>query len=285
MDGHRTYQEMCRDAATAQGLDPITDRLVAEGVPHSVEQTGGFVMVVRIPVAEPAWIGVTAEGTPDAWCVVDYQDETDEGTVLPRAGSYICSPDRAIAAIQEHIALARGVASKRLVNAYVVYGFPDGLGGTYTRRGHGAWGRPEDALREAQSLRDAYHDRHGATAPRRHGATPLAEAPWRRVARYGLPVSYRPPGVSVGIEIHDVHTNERWFVPTTGSPLGPIGPSADDGRTFSHPRPEDETDLEQAKQDNETSTRHDEPPQHRRMNNLRHRVDAVGRADPPDVSL
>ena len=47
-----TYAEGCAHAATAQGLDPITEALRAAGIPHRVDQTGGFCMVVRVPLTE-----------------------------------------------------------------------------------------------------------------------------------------------------------------------------------------------------------------------------------------
>jgi hypothetical protein len=45
----RSYEEACRLAASAQGLDPLTAALSAAGVEHEVEQTGGFCMVVTVP--------------------------------------------------------------------------------------------------------------------------------------------------------------------------------------------------------------------------------------------
>jgi hypothetical protein len=283
MNQRLTYQEMCRQAATAQGLDPITDRLAGEGIRHSVEQTGGFVMLVRIPLAEPAWIGVTAShDQPGAWCVVDYQDDVDEGSAIAGADSYACSADDAVAAIHERIAMAgreAARAQRRLVNAYVVYGVPDGLGGTYTLLGEGAWGRPEDALDYAQSRREAYHDRHGAT--------PLTDARWHREGGYGgPPASYRPPSAAVGVEIHDVRTGEEWFVPTMGSPLGPIGPRAEASeRARSHIRPDDRPDVQADRPTAGTPPRHQEPPARPKVDNLRQRLDALERADPPDISL
>jgi hypothetical protein len=283
MNQRLTYQEMCREAATAQGLDPITDRLAGEGIRHSIEQTGGFVMLVRIPLAEPAWIGVTAsDEQPGAWCVVDYRNDADEGSVIAGARSYAWPADDAVAAIHERIAVAgreAARAQRRLVNAYVVYGVPDGLGGTYTLLGEGAWGRPEDALDYAQSRREAYHDRHGAT--------PLTEAPWHREGGYGgPPASYRPPSAAVGVEIHDVRTGERWFVPTTGSRLGPIGPRAEASeRTHAHAIPENRLDVRTDQRTPGEPARHPEPPRLRRLDNLRQRLDALEKTDRPDIGL
>lgn len=43
------YGRACREAATRQGLDPLTEALTRAGIAHDVEQTGGFTMVVTIP--------------------------------------------------------------------------------------------------------------------------------------------------------------------------------------------------------------------------------------------
>lgn len=172
-------------------------------------------------------------------------------------------------------------ARRRLVNACVVYGVPDGLGGTYTQVGTGAWGRPDEALDYAQSRRDAYHERHGAT--------PLTEAPWHREGGYGgLPARYRPPVAAVGIEIRDVRTGELWFVPTAGSPLGPIGPRAQASeRTHRHANPEDRLDVEADRPASGTPTRLQEPPPDRTLDKLRQRLDAIaeGTGGPPDLGL
>lgn len=40
--------------ATDQGLDPITEALRAAGIPHTVEQTGGNCMGVKVPLDEGA---------------------------------------------------------------------------------------------------------------------------------------------------------------------------------------------------------------------------------------
>ena len=47
-----TYEEACIEATTHQGLDPIVDTLRAAGIPHAVDQTGGFCMVVNVPLNE-----------------------------------------------------------------------------------------------------------------------------------------------------------------------------------------------------------------------------------------
>jgi len=42
----RDYDAICKEAATRQGLDPMIERLTAEGIKHYVAQTGGFTMVL-----------------------------------------------------------------------------------------------------------------------------------------------------------------------------------------------------------------------------------------------
>lgn len=56
-----TYEQACEEAATARGLDPATDALRAAGMPFTVDQTGGFCMMVRVPFAEEAkrYFGIT----------------------------------------------------------------------------------------------------------------------------------------------------------------------------------------------------------------------------------
>lgn len=277
----RTYEEVCREAATSQGLDPIKERLAGEGIPYRVEQTGGFVMLIRIPLAGPAWIGVTASDEhPDgAWSIALYHDDADEGTLLSWKGSYDWPADAAVATIREHVALARHEATgeaRRLVNAYVVYGYPDGQGGTYTVLGSGAWGRPTEAFDHAQRQRDAYHERLGAT--------PLTDAPWRRESSYGgLPARYHPPGAAVGVEIRDVRTGERWFVPTVGAPLGPIGPRMSAAPRW-QPRPPG-IGVIAGEPAVRSAAHHAALPLPQRVNDLQQRLDSLAGADPPDVGL
>lgn len=105
---------------------------------------------------------------------------------------------------------------RRLVNALIVACYPTrDRASTYTRAGAGAWGDPTEALAVAQRSRDAYHSRHGTS--------PITEVPWIWTgAPNGSASSWDPPSVAVGVEIHDVHTGERWFVPATGPDVTPI---------------------------------------------------------------
>lgn len=54
------YDEACKAAATNQGLDPALSALRAAGIRHELEQTGGFTMVVTVPVQDGT-IGITAD--------------------------------------------------------------------------------------------------------------------------------------------------------------------------------------------------------------------------------
>jgi len=69
-----TYEDACKRAATDQGLDPITDALTAQGIEHRVAQTGGFCMVVEVPLGDSgAYVGITADGpSPERPCLVCY---------------------------------------------------------------------------------------------------------------------------------------------------------------------------------------------------------------------
>lgn len=53
------YDGACKDAATRQGLDPITERLTAESIPVNVEQTGGFCMVAYADAGNGLRMGFT----------------------------------------------------------------------------------------------------------------------------------------------------------------------------------------------------------------------------------
>ena len=53
-----SYLDACDAAATAQGLDPITTALADNGVVATVEQTGGFTMVLTV-TADDGTYGVT----------------------------------------------------------------------------------------------------------------------------------------------------------------------------------------------------------------------------------
>lgn len=72
------YDDACRRAATAQGLDEATAALRLCGLDAIAAQTGGFCMVLTAYGADEWWIGVTADDdNPARWCVCVYTD--DEG--------------------------------------------------------------------------------------------------------------------------------------------------------------------------------------------------------------
>lgn len=99
-----SYEARCRLAATSQGLDLIIERLNAEGIPHSVEQTGGWVMVIEIPVADRTYIGVTADAVqPDHWVVVRYADPDAVGEPLIPSHGFEVPAETALAAIHQQL--------------------------------------------------------------------------------------------------------------------------------------------------------------------------------------
>jgi hypothetical protein len=60
------YERRCQAAATAQGLDPLTEALSAAGIEHAVEQTGGFCMVVTV-TARGCVLAMTQDGAVEPW--------------------------------------------------------------------------------------------------------------------------------------------------------------------------------------------------------------------------
>lgn len=53
-----SYDAACEAAATGQGLDPLTALLDENDVGYWVEQTGGFCMVVMVPISPAGATGV-----------------------------------------------------------------------------------------------------------------------------------------------------------------------------------------------------------------------------------
>jgi hypothetical protein len=96
------YEKACKEAATRQGLDAVTERLTAEGIAHYVAQTGGFCMAVHVPIAgsEERKVGITVDGPDGEWLVcliIDTLTNYEELTHLYAA------PDMAIVTVREHI--------------------------------------------------------------------------------------------------------------------------------------------------------------------------------------
>ena len=52
MDESLDYDKACKDAATRQGLDPVLAAFKEADVPCTLEQTGGFTMVVTVSCPE-----------------------------------------------------------------------------------------------------------------------------------------------------------------------------------------------------------------------------------------
>lgn len=73
------YDQRCAAAATRQGLDPMTERLRAEGIAHEVAQTGGFIMVIHVAGDGGAYYGITdmreGDGNGDEWLLCYYLDD------------------------------------------------------------------------------------------------------------------------------------------------------------------------------------------------------------------
>jgi hypothetical protein len=69
------YERRCREATTAQGLDPVVAALTAAGIQHAVEQTGGMTMVLTVPTGATSFLGVTRaedDADEDRYLVGEY---------------------------------------------------------------------------------------------------------------------------------------------------------------------------------------------------------------------
>ncbi len=56
------YDAACKQATTNQGLDPVIAKLEAARIIHGLEQTGGFCMVVTVPIGERGTLAITDDG-------------------------------------------------------------------------------------------------------------------------------------------------------------------------------------------------------------------------------
>lgn len=65
VDALPNYAVACATAASNQGLDPLIDGLTIADVPHDVEQTGGFCMVVT-RTTERGTLAAVCDGDPEA---------------------------------------------------------------------------------------------------------------------------------------------------------------------------------------------------------------------------
>ena len=61
-DTMNDYERACAWHAERQGLLPIMDALRHAGIPHTLEQTGGWCMVVAVRGEQPDYVWVTADG-------------------------------------------------------------------------------------------------------------------------------------------------------------------------------------------------------------------------------
>lgn len=73
------YDARCAQAVEDQGLGPALAALHAVGIPATVDQTGGFVMCVRVERsrAEYLYVTTTELGPDGTWMVYRYDDRDD----------------------------------------------------------------------------------------------------------------------------------------------------------------------------------------------------------------
>lgn len=69
------YDLACKNAAANQGLDPVIEALSAAEIPHALEQTGGFVMVVTVQ-APAGTFAITASETEAGQYVLGFYPDT-----------------------------------------------------------------------------------------------------------------------------------------------------------------------------------------------------------------
>lgn len=73
-----SYDEACAAAATDQGLDPICEALRDAQVPHEVDQTGGFIMCIRIVGASAVrYCYLTRSEIGSGVMICEYDDDAD----------------------------------------------------------------------------------------------------------------------------------------------------------------------------------------------------------------
>jgi hypothetical protein len=89
------YDDACRNAASAQGLDPIMNRLRRAGIEFTLEQTGGWVMVVYVSLGNGFTVGLTQDGGC-CLCLYDESYEWIEG-----ATAYVASLDRVLEMLRD----------------------------------------------------------------------------------------------------------------------------------------------------------------------------------------
>jgi|GEM_PF-4532439 len=68
-----------RAELVGSGVDAILTRLAAEGIPHSLDDTGGGCLCVRVALTGGAWIWISDdEGSLVIYRYADDEDETGE---------------------------------------------------------------------------------------------------------------------------------------------------------------------------------------------------------------
>lgn len=70
------YDLACNSAATNQGLDPVIAALSAAGIPHDLEQTGGFVMVITVQAPTGTYAITASETEADQYVLGFYPGTT-----------------------------------------------------------------------------------------------------------------------------------------------------------------------------------------------------------------
>lgn len=73
------YATSCARAAENQGLTEPRDLLTAAGIPTTIEQTGGFCMVLSIDPRPDRVVWLTVDGDVDHPFLVCRYDDTDDG--------------------------------------------------------------------------------------------------------------------------------------------------------------------------------------------------------------
>lgn len=107
------YAAACKRATTDQGLDPIVERLTAEGFGPDVDQTGGFTMCVRVDRPDDGWYAYVTSGEytygedAGSWAIFAYADDYDhaagsEGVELTPNGA--ADPDDGVAIVRRFVA-------------------------------------------------------------------------------------------------------------------------------------------------------------------------------------
>lgn len=81
------YDRACAAATTDQGLDPTVAALTGAGIDHYVWQSGGFTMIVVVPLPDDTAAWITTYDVPDPVCVthrhICHRDDVDQDDCEP----------------------------------------------------------------------------------------------------------------------------------------------------------------------------------------------------------